>query len=849
MTTRDASSSQSVPLQQEIVRTRLLSRFAQGSSLMVVEAAPGTGKSTFMAQWAAAAAGPAGIGLVVDLEVVALSAAVIANRVAAAAESAGVTVDPRLLVDDPVAAVTAALPDTETSSIALVRTDGIDPSVLAEWCDRWSRERPTVRLAVSCEDALDLRRELDRREVAHRVVGDLDLRFDADEIARLAASIAPGLSERAVADFAKVTAGHPALTAYGLTDPDLLAGSPLTVEHVMRAVRTHDSGRSPFRSMLMRLAQARRFPVAAVPQLCGGEDGIERFERMVAQGYGEVDRTGPVDDYVWDPDVRAKVLDFAVSSLSEAQLREDRRRVAEVLGYHGRFHAQLTSLLEAGDLAAAEDLAADRFWELIADDPHEDLDALRVIPRARLGRHATLTSLRLDVIRRRAPLRADVLAASARVDRTTDRTADPRERMHRLVLGAYVASTVGDLARAQNLVLRWSDLDDLTRHRNEPDPMAVSDALVVLQVLVALDLLDHLAERIARVVDQLGDDLHGTVDPHGRRRAHLRLLAAATGRTVGDPVAMRDTGIEVAADPGREFDRVLLALLRGWECLDTASPGAARLLLNQAVEQVRDRLDWPLLLTLRLLALVADGDEVVLRREVTGLVRDQRWRARQFAVERRGPLALIIDGIAGSTLGIRPAPSQMVDDHDPLVWSGLTSLADFVGRASRGDVMDPRALRRPLENLQPRGQWLVSAIALAATLRREDRVAVRAALENTTHDGPGLSMTVALCALLSPADRALLDGVVETLPDPLRRTFTRHLAQVRSFGVGVRKVVLSDREGELLSLMRDGLTNRQVADRWGVSVNTVKFHRANLYRKLEATDRQAALAAATRHGL
>ena len=51
------------------------------------------------------------------------------------------------------------------------------------------------------------------------------------------------------------------------------------------------------------------------------------------------------------------------------------------------------------------------------------------------------------------------------------------------------------------------------------------------------------------------------------------------------------------------------------------------------------------------------------------------------------------------------------------------------------------------------------------------------------------------------------------------------------------KGALSTRERETLSLMMQGLSNKQIADRMGVSDHTAKFHVANACRKMGTTSR------------
>jgi LuxR family transcriptional regulator, maltose regulon positive regulatory protein len=60
---------------------------------------------------------------------------------------------------------------------------------------------------------------------------------------------------------------------------------------------------------------------------------------------------------------------------------------------------------------------------------------------------------------------------------------------------------------------------------------------------------------------------------------------------------------------------------------------------------------------------------------------------------------------------------------------------------------------------------------------------------------------------------------------------------------------LSERELEVLSQLAHGYSNKQIGRRLHLSENTVKFHLKNLYRKLDARTREAALAVAGQRGL
>ena len=61
--------------------------------------------------------------------------------------------------------------------------------------------------------------------------------------------------------------------------------------------------------------------------------------------------------------------------------------------------------------------------------------------------------------------------------------------------------------------------------------------------------------------------------------------------------------------------------------------------------------------------------------------------------------------------------------------------------------------------------------------------------------------------------------------------------------------VLSNREREILALLADGLANKQIAARLGISKNTVKTHIELLFDKLAVSTRAEAVATGVRRGL
>jgi DNA-binding NarL/FixJ family response regulator len=117
----------------------------------------------------------------------------------------------------------------------------------------------------------------------------------------------------------------------------------------------------------------------------------------------------------------------------------------------------------------------------------------------------------------------------------------------------------------------------------------------------------------------------------------------------------------------------------------------------------------------------------------------------------------------------------------------------------------------------------------------------------------------------SSAERAKLkDAVAETAVEVVGEFAT--VAAARASGAGADAVLsspdrvpvpdvtdpvepLTRRELDVLDLLAEGLPNKVIADRLGISDQTVKFHVASIYAKLGAANRTDAVRRAVRRGL
>ena len=92
--------------------------------------------------------------------------------------------------------------------------------------------------------------------------------------------------------------------------------------------------------------------------------------------------------------------------------------------------------------------------------------------------------------------------------------------------------------------------------------------------------------------------------------------------------------------------------------------------------------------------------------------------------------------------------------------------------------------------------------------------------------------------------RAVLDGeapLPRVLTARLITEFRRHGRERRIADADGSMVTLSERESEVLELLRTELTTKQVAHRLGISPVTVRRHVSEALRKLRVSDRGAAL--------
>lgn len=183
------------------------------------------------------------------------------------------------------------------------------------------------------------------------------------------------------------------------------------------------------------------------------------------------------------------------------------------------------------------------------------------------------------------------------------------------------------------------------------------------------------------------------------------------------------------------------------------------------------------------------------------------------------------------------------------VWSTL-AFEQMAALLERGSVAAARSLFDAIEyspDPQLPAATVEHQLALAWLTHAEghadeSRAALAEALELAESEGLVYPVTAA-----GPTVSAL----IHALPGPRSRFRQRIARPTVSRAEAMRHLptALTSRELELLEYLPTRLSNGEIAEKWFVSVNTVKTHMAHLYRKLDAKDRRAAIVKAQELGL
>jgi DNA-binding NarL/FixJ family response regulator len=204
----------------------------------------------------------------------------------------------------------------------------------------------------------------------------------------------------------------------------------------------------------------------------------------------------------------------------------------------------------------------------------------------------------------------------------------------------------------------------------------------------------------------------------------------------------------------------------------------------------------------------------------------------------------------------------VVDDHR-LVREGLTSLLrihpeiEVVGEASNGDeavsrarTLDPEVI---LMDISMPGMNGITATGIIKKEQPDVKVIMLTMLDQEGYvyeavkaGATGYMLKNTGLEELVKAIKEVLKGGATLHPDAQAQLLKEYVFMARrnndTYG-------LSDREIEVLQLLADGSSNKEIAAKLFISTQTVKTHIAHIFEKLGVSDRTEAVASALRRGL
>jgi len=196
----------------------------------------------------------------------------------------------------------------------------------------------------------------------------------------------------------------------------------------------------------------------------------------------------------------------------------------------------------------------------------------------------------------------------------------------------------------------------------------------------------------------------------------------------------------------------------------------------------------------------------------------------------------------------------IVAASQPAVRAALQNQLTAGGLSAALEVDSPGALEDALAELtEPVAvagvRWPETAPFLERATGHEIPVALL--LEGEFLDARHAAFRRGAAALLPwPTAGALLAAAVEAIRHGLRLLPRRPASTIRFAPTAepAWPAPLSARERELMELVAAGLSNKAIARGLGVSINTVKYHLASVFTKLDARTRAEAVSAAARRG-
>lgn len=199
--------------------------------------------------------------------------------------------------------------------------------------------------------------------------------------------------------------------------------------------------------------------------------------------------------------------------------------------------------------------------------------------------------------------------------------------------------------------------------------------------------------------------------------------------------------------------------------------------------------------------------------------------------------------VASPSLAVRTGLNALLTDIEGIdSINEVSSLGDFTEFSASTDILVVTTGSGTDADLR---EVMRASPALAVLMLIEDEPGAIRGLSDRSGRAWGILSLESSAEELEAAIHALSAGLVVGLPamfDPL-------LLDAPLQGEEQLVEPLTEREAEVLQLLAQGLTNKQIAFTLSISEHTVKFHVSGIYAKLGATNRTEAVRLGVRQGL
>ncbi|NYE20581.1 helix-turn-helix transcriptional regulator [Microbacterium immunditiarum] len=705
---------------------------------------------------------------------------------------------------------------------------------------------PGIRVIVTTRDIVALERDPSMLAAGLQKIGSAELAFTYAETRDLIEDVLGGATPSLVSEVFRATRGHVLATRLAVSRLDH------DHRHTTRPVSSRRSLRDTFTAVRQSLPgfssiEEERFACAAAlcPEITHNlSDAISHdvdepwhvIENFEKSGLGRIERLSGVAAFRFHALVRAALLERRKAVLAPEEAQEIRR-------------AAFASLQDVSDPIDLLELALDanmdesififfarNFSELSLVRSKECLTLLEHLPESRFAADWQLPLMQSVLLVEncaQVPALAHARAQMAiRSLRQTRNLYGPQRILHALGrFAAYRASRqyeraakdVDTFFRELLAFLPQGELDETTEW-----------SAAALQGMITLALSGDITGAIdaGRLLDH---------DNHPRRRLHRDSLMSLMHALNGDlrQSAQYLAAIEESRLPINWQDSIISVGSQLAHALQLANRGdvhRAIAILESGLPDLSELELWPAVLWVRARIRLASGDvEYGLLELESSLDVVKRYPASTWWRERletcRAELLLAVG---------RPLESQASLQTlriGPDVAIARANCAFAVGR-----IIDAKqALRRTCEDNTPvsariSGGLLSAIAALRSGDRAEAALRATSALRLARLAENHLPITCVSAPMLEE-----IRGVVsnDLWRDPIASPFT----------FVVDNVGLTKRESAVLARLVRGGTVEEIAAELFVSVNTMKTHLRNLYRKLGVSSRSEAIDAAVRRGL